>query len=374
MCGIVGRAGMLKTDDDRIFKTLLLLDYFRGQDSTGVATVTKSGKVDVLKVADDPIMLFNQTDFDNTVVGVSDAIWIGHNRAATIGKTTRANAHPFQCGNITGVHNGTLEKSSFLALGSRLALEYGTDSETVFQHIATYGLEETVSRMQGAWALVWYDEKEETLNMLKNYKRPLYLCKTDRNGTKLLTWASEFKMIVAARAMADVGDGKLITDDEGYGFFPLDNDVLHTWTKEQLLAGDLEPTTKPMAGMPDPVTTTTYNTNVTNINNSSANACTTGAEVKKDKPTFSLIPDEYQEIDMEIEDTDLVLGVMDKEEWEEISRFGCSCCGADVNPDEEGLVVYTNEGVVICPTCSDEPKTIISNSWGMQLANDRIMG
>jgi asparagine synthetase B (glutamine-hydrolysing) len=374
MCGIVGRAGVLNTNDERIFKTLLLLDYFRGQDSTGVATVSKLGKVDVLKVADDPIMLFQQVDFDSTVVGVSDAIWIGHNRAATIGSTTRANAHPFKCNNITGVHNGTLEKSSFIALGARMEREYGTDSETVFQHIALYGIDETVSRMQGAWALVWYDAKDETLNMLKNHKRPLYLCNTERDGTKMLTWASEFKMIVAARAMADVADGKLITDDDGYGFFPLPNDVLHTWTKEQLLAGDLEPKTRPLEGMPDPVVTT-YVTSA--YANSASSTCSTGAEVNKPPRTssFSLVEDVHELMDIELDDEDnLILGVMEKEEWEEISRYGCSCCGADVQPDEEGIVVYTNEGVVICPKCSDEPKTIVSNSWGMQMNNDRIMG
>ncbi len=359
---------MLKGDDERIFKTLLLLDYFRGQDSTGVAIVSKKGKVDVLKIADDPIMLFQQVDFDQTVVGVSDAIWIGHNRAATIGSTTRSNAHPFKARHITGVHNGTLEKSCFWELGGRLENEYGTDSETVFQHIAAYGVDDTISRLQGAWALVWYDEKAETLNMIKNDKRPLYLCKTERDNTKFLTWASEFKMIVAARAMADVGDGKLITDEEGYGFFPLPNDMLHTWTKEQLMAGDLEPVIRELKGKPAAVISTPA---FTSINGT----CGTGKEVKTEVKTksFSLVEDVHEISDVHIEDSDMVLGVMEQEEWDEIAKFGCSCCGADVSPDEEGLVVYVNEGVLICPKCSDEPSTIVSNAFGLQL-NDRIMG
>lgn len=366
MCGIVGRSGLLTLADERIFKTLLLLDYFRGQDSTGVCIVSKKGKVDVLKIADDPIMLFNQVDYDNTVVGVSDAIWIGHNRAATVGSTTRANAHPFKCNHITGVHNGTLEKSSFFDLGHRLESEYGTDSETVFQHIAKYGIDETVKLMQGAWALVWYDENTETLNMLKNDKRPLYLCKTDREGKAYLTWASEYKMIAAARAMADVNDGELRLDKDGYGFFPLENDMLHTWTKAQLMSGDLEPVTRELKGRSPVVVGTPafYNS-----------SCSTGSEVKKDIKSmgFSLVEDVYELTDVSIEDTEMILGVMEPEEWNEIARFGCSCCGADVDPGEKGLVVYVNEGVVVCPKCSDEPETIVSNSFGLQL-NDRIMG
>lgn len=373
MCGLVGRAGVLKAEDERVFKTLLLLDYFRGQDSTGVAVVSKKGKVDVLKIADDPIMLFNQVDYDNTVVGISDAIWMGHNRAATVGSTTRANAHPFKCKHITGMHNGTLEKSSFFDIGSRLENEYGTDSETIFQHIAKYGVDETVKRLQGAWALIWYDAKTETLNMLKNDKRPLFLCYTERDGTKLLTWASEYKMIVAAREMSNTDDGELILDEEGYGFFPLPDDTLHTWTKEQLLNGELEPTTRELKGMPPavsklPLLSTAVTTTITST-------CTTGAEVKREPKgsNFSLVKDVHEITDIEIEETDMILGCLEKQEWYEISRYGCACCSGDVTPEEEGIVVYVNEGVVICSTCSDEPTTIVSNAFGLQL-NDRITG
>lgn len=370
MCGIVGRAGALQTSDERIFKTLLLLDYFRGQDSTGIATVSKTDKVDVLKIADDPIMLFNQTDYDNTVVGVSDAIWIGHNRAATIGSTTRANAHPFECDHIIGVHNGTLEKDSLNEISFRLENDYGTDSETIFQHIAYYGVDDTIPRLQGAWALVWYNTKDQTLNMLKNDKRPLYLCKIERDGKKILTWASEYKMIVAARAMADVPDGKLITDDEGYGFFPLPNDILHTWTKAQLLAGDLEPITRELKGKASVVTYPGF-----------SNGCWVPNDGKKDEKkevpsktaSFSLVEDIHELSDVTIEDTDLILGVFEQDEWDELARYGCSCCGADVSPEDEGLLVYANEGVVICPKCSDETTTTVTNAFGLQL-NDRIIG
>ncbi len=360
MCGIVGRAGLLNADDERIFKTLLLLDYFRGQDSTGIATISKIGRVEVLKMADDPIMLMKHLDFESTVVGSADAIWIGHNRAATVGVTSRANAHPFRCDHITGVHNGTLDRSSFQELSSRLDNVYGTDSETIFQHMAKYGVDETVARLQGAWALVWYDEIDKTLNMLKNDKRPLYTCKSERGALKdkILTWASEYKMIVAARAMADVNDGQLITDEDGFGFFPLPDDTLHTWTKEQLLRGDLEAKTRPLAGMPPrPVVTTAAGFQFTNNTTAKVNNAT----------TFQVVEDVYEDVPVDIEDTTLILGVMEQDEWNEIARFGCSCCGADVDPEEKGLVVYVNEGVVICPKCSNEEDTIVSNAFGVNL-------
>src|SRR5690606_15794871 len=96
MCGIVGRAGPLVLADEQFFKILLLLDFFRGQDSTGIATVRASSKfTQTLKIADDPIMLMQHEDFDSVMNGNLDLIWIGHNRASTIGASTRANAHPF---------------------------------------------------------------------------------------------------------------------------------------------------------------------------------------------------------------------------------------------------------------------------------------
>ena len=151
MCGLVGIAGDLAFEDERIFKTLLLLDYFRGQDSTGVTSVSKRKNLITLKVADDPIILMQHNDFEAVINGVTDAVWMGHNRASTIGASTRANAHPFECGHIVGMHNGTLEKQSMRDLADRLDETYGTDSETIFQHMAKYGVDDTIPLLQSAF-------------------------------------------------------------------------------------------------------------------------------------------------------------------------------------------------------------------------------
>lgn len=346
MCGIVGIAGALTTPDERLFKVLLLLDYFRGQDSTGLVSVSKKGKVQTLKLADDPIMLFNHTDYDSTVVGVSDVIWIGHNRAATVGATTRSNAHPFVCDHIVGVHNGTLEKDSFAEIASRLETDYGTDSETIFQHMAVYGVEDTISRLQGAWALVWYDDKQKTLNMIRNDQRPLFTCEAKKEGKTALIWASEYEMISAAKAMTK-SDRKLKADKDGNTYFPLPVDTLHTWSFESLLEGRPAVKTKSLKGRPKAVSPMGFTQN--------------NKESKKD---FGLVEDVYEIYDIEESDDKLILGVFDEEEWSELSRFGCGCCGADVSPEEEGLVIYVNEGVIICSDCSEEPTTAIFNALG----------
>lgn len=319
-------------------------------------------------MADDPIMLFNHVDFESTIVGSADAIWIGHNRAATIGDKSRINAHPFKCGSITGVHNGTLDKESFFELAARLDQTYGTDSETIFQHIETYGIEDTVPRLQGAYALVWYNSKAQSLNMIKNYKRPLFTCKVERKEGAVLTWASEYEMIIAARAMANSDDGELYVDKDNYGYFPLPNDMLHTWTRQQLIEGDLEPKIKFLEGKPDPIVEKTPAFTPTFINNTVSNSSNNNHNVDLNPTKASLIADVFEVTNMTgVEASELILGCMEQDEWDEISRFGCTCCSADVNHDEEGIVVYVNEGIVICPNCSGEAKTVVSNGYGINM-------
>ena len=355
MCGIVGRAGPLLAADERMFKVLLLLDWFRGQDSTGVASVTKKGSVTTLKVADDPIILMQHQDYETIVAGVSDAIWIGHNRASTVGASVRANAHPFTCGNITGVHNGTLTKESLSALRRNLEETYETDSETIFAHMDLLGVEKTLRYLEGAWALVWYNSKDKTLNMLRNTERPLYTCEYKRKHTenRVLTWASEYRMITAAYDYTDSSD-ELILDSEGFGYFQLPVDVLHTWALGDLVAGITERVEKvPMPGLPVPpkVTTVTY---------PSTSPVTTFTPA-------TLVPDKEEIHNISIVEDDEVEGHyfggrISSDAWNGMASYGCSYCGTDVLPSTPGIAVFPEEMIVLCPSCLGESVTTIGGN------------
>jgi hypothetical protein len=359
MCGIVGRAGNLIAADEKVFKTLLLLDWFRGQDSTGVFSLSKTYNTRLtLKIADDPIMLMKHSEFESTVSGGFDCLWIGHNRASTIGASTRENAHPFTHGTITGVHNGTLEQDSFKELAQRLQSDYGTDSETIFAHMAEYGLEETVSRLRGAWAFVWYDSKDKSLNMLRNKERPLYLCEVERkSGTsesKILTWASEYEMIEAARSMAK-DPGSLVCDEEGYCYFPLPVDVHHKWYMDDIKNGKIEPILTEMKGLPP----TPKNQGVLNT---FTNTVTSSAP----PTTYKILEDKVEEVAIHLSEDSpghVLGGHLTEEEWNNISKYGCSFCGSDVDLEMEGLAIYPEEGVVLCPICSEQKHTTINESF-----------
>jgi hypothetical protein len=93
------------------------------------------------------------------------------------------------------------------------------DSENLFYHIEQKGLEDAISQLGGgnnAWALVWWDKLNETLNFLRNKERTLYYCWED-NGD-CLYWASESWMLIAALARHDVKHGTptLFTEDMHY--------------------------------------------------------------------------------------------------------------------------------------------------------------
>src|SRR5690606_21890089 len=113
---------------------LLLLNYFRGEDSTGVVRIEEKQIRTTKSLLASPEFLFTDKAQESTMEdGHKDESFdkplgfIGHCRAATKGSVSVANAHPFAFENVVGVHNGTL-KSSF-----KNSTLYDTDSEAIYK-------------------------------------------------------------------------------------------------------------------------------------------------------------------------------------------------------------------------------------------------
>lgn len=187
MCGIVGVASNNKVSFAtlELFKSLLLHDVVRGHHATGVASInTSKNEVGVTKEA------IPSYEFLDKYELVDDCnIYIGHNRWATRGDKTRDDhAHPFTHGTITGVHNGSLRDQSLLDNHT----DFEVDSDNLFNHLARRGIEDTAKNLDGAFAIVYYDESDRTLNFIRNSERPLYIAKLT-NGS--ICWASESLML-----------------------------------------------------------------------------------------------------------------------------------------------------------------------------------
>jgi len=198
MCGIVGMAGNIMGNHEKAFKNMLVFDYVRGEDSTGILGVKKHDEEDYIlaKQVGNPFEVLDTKQARDIFAG-SSRILLGHNRYATQGKVNKLNAHPFDFDDLCGVHNGTLSNKYDLD-DHRL---FDVDSENLYHCIQKNGLENTMRIVQGAWALVWWDKVDNTINFLRNKERPLYYALTE---DKVMTWASEEWMIEIALDRAGI--------------------------------------------------------------------------------------------------------------------------------------------------------------------------
>jgi len=201
MCGIVFVAGNIMPVHRKVFSQLLTVDQLRGEDSTGIAAVSKwMQMVDVVKEIGTPdFLLYSKRGA--SAVDKENCVLIGHNRYATVGGVSRETAHPFENHKLVGVHNGTL--------GSKYRLhdhvKYAVDSEALYAHIADFGLQAAINLLDSprdAWSLVFWDKREKTFNLLRNSDRPMYTCWSDDGKT--LFGASEGWMLYAILGRNDI--------------------------------------------------------------------------------------------------------------------------------------------------------------------------
>lgn len=220
---------------------MLYLDTWRGRDSTGVAAIRHNADTDILK-STVPGYEFVEGPKLEQHLKLNDFLWIGHNRAGTIGKNIKTNAHPFSiddedgCCLIVGAHNGTLKNKHVLTDH----VQFGTDSEALFNEIALNGIEDTIAKVEGAWALTYYDHIEEELRFIRNKERPLFYAFEE--GRKTLFWASEMWMLKVATSRAGIKllDDKIhsFAEDTLYKFpAPLKMNEELTFTRQGGLVG-----------------------------------------------------------------------------------------------------------------------------------------
>lgn len=199
MCGLVGIASTLALTQiqKNIMKQLLYVDALRGAHSTGVYSVNSDTLDAVLVKRDvDGPMFVTSKLWDKATSLTTANVMIGHNRFATKGKINSDNAHPFQCGDVTMVHNGTLRTFN----GLKDSAQFDTDSETIAHNLASVGVDEAgtvISQLNGAFALVWFDDRDKSLNFIRNDERELYIGHDEKklSQSQTMYWASEKEIL-----------------------------------------------------------------------------------------------------------------------------------------------------------------------------------
>jgi hypothetical protein len=171
--------------------------HLRGDDSTGMFqiprySVPKAGHL--LYKRDVDGVAFAKEKRADTMFRAADTAWatVLHHRAATAGTVTCANAHPFTHGDakagdqIVGVHNGTLA-------GSWDRSKFDVDSDYLYSKIWEQGAETALSEVNGAYALVWWDQKMNAIRIASNGQRSIYWAPI--KGSNAVLVASELHML-----------------------------------------------------------------------------------------------------------------------------------------------------------------------------------
>lgn len=231
MCGIIGFVTKEKKElAPKIIASLVDLEY-RGYDSAGLAILDEKGSIKDFKCLGAPSMhLSLETMYDSwkNKVPILSRTGIGHNRWATHGRPSLANAHPHSdCAKeITIVHNGTivnyesikneLTKKGHVFLSEtdtevipHLLEEYvktGSDFETAFKQTAT--------RLEGSFGIV---------ALYARTPGRLYIAK---NGSPISIGVGKDELIVASstNALVRYTDRYITLEDGEYAI--LDGDTL----------------------------------------------------------------------------------------------------------------------------------------------------
>lgn len=190
MCGLAGAySTRLASNEIDHVRTLIFLSSLRGRDSTGLmAGWRKKGRTVISthkEVASaDQFLESKQTKLALSLNGI---YLVGaHARLATVGGVTVDNAHPYEEGNIVGVHNGHVPRYEAAAKKAGC-----TDSQLLMRAIDSQGIQKALidAGEDAAYALQWVDTQEFTVNLIHNWRRPL-ACMFN-NGRSTLYWASE---------------------------------------------------------------------------------------------------------------------------------------------------------------------------------------
>ncbi len=175
----------------------LIADTLRGEDSTGAYFVEHGNQLNTgigwcRDVVDGYTFVANNTFWHKYLGKGEQHAIIGHNRSATIGGIHMGAAHPFQEGPITLVHNGTLTQTGTL-LKSQAMLKAANDSHAICYNLGEEGIETMAAKLDGAFTLIWHDARDNTMNIVRNEKRPIHLAKVEDEKTLLI--GSEADMI-----------------------------------------------------------------------------------------------------------------------------------------------------------------------------------
>lgn len=191
MCGLAGvlssNMGLLEHD---VFKQLLAVATLRGQFGAGILAVPTKGKCHVLRNNQDTAAeLAYSHEFYKYLKGHEVVCLMGHARAPTTGGWTIEDCHPIIGRHVLGMHNGTLTH-----LHDKKLTNKEHDSRLFFESVDNQGLEATIKKTAGAYAITLVNKQTQRVQFIRNNDRPLSFAMVE-DQPETLYWASETMML-----------------------------------------------------------------------------------------------------------------------------------------------------------------------------------
>lgn len=387
MCGLIGGVGALNIKKHRdAIGQMLIFDVVRGHHSTGMAFVKNDMSHHVVKKLGNPFELIDSLEFDREMLKHDNWAMIGHNRWATKGAVNKRNAHPFQFDDVVGAHNGTLRDTSTL----RDHKSFEVDSEALMWNIEMEGIETTLPKIRGAFAITVFDKSTSTLYLARNSERPLHYCYTKDGNT--MFWASEEWMLEVScdRNKIDIGEiyelpvGQLMKIKKDgvklqVTFRPFEQwkapvtSLPKSTTQREKVTFTVDGTRKSSYSKDLYIVGTTLDKEENEVKVyakegselwekllSSVNAFkgeTSGfSSIGNGKKSFYIYLASIEEVEYEAEDEPVLYlhpdgSLIEPKEWEKLKNDGCSWCTNPITDEDAGeLGLYHNK--VICPSCA----------------------
>jgi Glucosamine 6-phosphate synthetase, contains amidotransferase and phosphosugar isomerase domains len=200
MCGIVGLYGkgtsQYPASKRNWMLEALVVDSIRGYDSTGLAWLPKNN-TDEVRVYKKDVAGYDFVQL-KPVLRMADSLTsclglMGHNRSATKGIVTSANAHPFIHKHITLVHNGTVSNAEWLITGKDKPKGITVDSDYVSHAFSLEEPNDILPRLAGSYSLVWFDSDTRTLHFARNDARPMFIIFDAQD--EVMYYGSELRML-----------------------------------------------------------------------------------------------------------------------------------------------------------------------------------
>jgi len=359
LCGLVGVAGSIHKKELTSFLRMLQYDTIRGEHSTGVGFVKRDKAMGFYKTTEPGWDFVSDPRFTKKIDTFNNAVLIGHNRYATRGKVSSRNAHPFMHGNILGAHNGTIGNPEDLTEGG----VFDVDSEALIHEINAIGLPEAIKKIRGAWALTFYNQKDHTINFLRNDQRPLFIAESEDGQT--LFWASEDWMLYGG----PVREGVKLKDP-----FELPADKWFRWEVPEAAKSFGKPFLRDkVVGAPALPATQAYHTSSywfgskgRETKNEQTTPAKAGGDVKKPVQevgsNIRQLPTTYG---TEKPRKDHLGNIVNETEYKLIIKCGCSSCGETLLKGERPSYLksyiednYRSKKEWLCPDCTDPVSSI----------------